>query len=122
MSEEYKNKYEELMKRCAEFAKEVCPPTPYQQGFQDGWAAAKKEFDKDKTYVPNTTKPAKTMDLQWPRDYQDYQTTPFPPSQIKSICTKCGVDLYKLTHYVCNSPSCPSQIRWSSITTKGSTT
>jgi len=104
-SEEYKKKYEELMKRCAEFVHEVCPPTPYQQGFQDGWAAAKKEFDK--TYVPDTTKPARTMDIQWPRDIQPLMprtTNPWPPTN--NICRVCSQDLSKLTHYVCYHPNC----------------
>jgi hypothetical protein len=51
-SDEYKKKYEELQKRCAEFMQEFAIPSPYELGFKAGWEAAKQEFHKDNTYVP----------------------------------------------------------------------
>jgi hypothetical protein len=75
MEDNYKHKYDALMERCVKFMSEFAPPSPYELGFKAGWEAAKQEFHKDNTYVPDTTKPAKTLDIQWPRDY----TTPFPP-------------------------------------------
>lgn len=115
-SEEYKKKYEELQKRCAEFMQEFAPPSPYELGFKAGWEAAKKEFHKDNTYVPDTTKPARTMDIQWPRDYPvnpvPRTTNPWPPTN--NICRGCGQDLNNLTHYVCYQAGCPSQIRFTS--------
>jgi len=104
-SEEYKKKYDELMKRCAEFMQEFAPPSPYELGFKAGWEEARKQYDK--TYVPDTTKqgPARTMDLQWPRDKMAW---PWPPTftQVNNICRTCGQDLSKLTHYVCYHPNC----------------
>jgi len=119
MTENYKHKYDALMERCAKFMSEFAPPSPYELGFKAGWEAAKQEFHKDNTYVPDTTKPARTMDLQWPRDQQvrlQYTTTPWPPGATDrtyghNICTRCGQDLNKLTHYVCYMPNCPSQMR-----------
>jgi hypothetical protein len=122
MTDDYKSKYDDLMKRCADFMRDFAPPSPYELGFKAGWEAAKQEFHKDNTYVPDTTKqsPIRTMDLQWPRDYPN-TTNPWPPN---NICSTCRIDLNKATHYVCNHPKCTSQIRWSSaaIVTKGSTT
>jgi hypothetical protein len=113
-SDEYKKKYEDLLKRCAEFTKEFSPPSPYELGFKAGWEAAKQEFNKDKTHVPDTTKqhqPAKTMDIQWPKDnygitYTDHSVIP---------CHTCGIDLSKLPNYVCMLSPCPSQIKTSNI-------
>jgi hypothetical protein len=128
MTEDYKSKYDALMERCAKFMSEFAPPSPYELGFKAGWEAAKQEFDKDNTYVPDTTKPAQTMDIQWPRDKMAWPwppamvptTTPFPPPKYTdhSIpCHKCNIDLAKNTHYNCLDNNCPSQIRWSSIST-----
>jgi hypothetical protein len=106
-SDEYKQKYDDLMQRCAEFMRDFAPPSPYELGFKAGWEAAKQEFCKDNTYVPDTTKPARTMDLQWPRDNQAWPTiptTPFPP--VNNMCRTCGQDLSKLTQYVCYHPNC----------------
>jgi len=118
MTEDYKHKYEDLIKRCAEFMQEFAPPSPYELGFKAGWEAAKQEFCKDNTYVSDTTKPAKTMDIQWPRDqvYQWPTTAPWPPGSLDrtyghNICVGCGKDLNKPIHYVCHMPSCPSQMR-----------
>jgi len=125
-SDEYKKKYEDLLKRCAEFTKEFSPPTEFERGFKCGWEMAKQEFNKNKTYVPDTTKtdeywnskfpskqhqPAQTMDLQWPRDkygnkYTDHSVIP---------CHTCGIDLSKLPNYVCMLSPCPSQIKTSNI-------
>lgn len=110
MSEDYKSKYDDLMKRCAEFMKDFAPPSPYELGFKAGWEAAKQEFHKDNTYVPDTTKPAKTMDIQWPRDKMAWPwpptTTPWPPGSISNICRVCNLDLNKVTNYVCYHPNC----------------
>jgi hypothetical protein len=108
-SEEYKRKYEDLLKRCAEFTKEFSPPSPYELGFKAGWEAAKQEFNKDKTYVPDTTKqhqPAQTMDIQYGIQYTDHSIIP---------CHGCGIDLSKLPNYVCMLSPCPSQIKTSNI-------
>ena len=126
-SEEYKQKYEALMERCAKFMSEFAPPSPYEIGFKAGWEAAKQEFHKGNTYVPDTTKPAKTMDLQWPRDKESWPpitTTPWPPghNERSHFCSLCRIDLNKNTHYVCVHPNCTSQIRFTSIVTKDSTT
>ena len=117
-SEEYKQKYEDLMKRCSDFMRDFAPPSPYELGFKAGWEAAKQEFHKNNTYVPDTTKPARTLDIQWPRDQQAWPvprtTTPWPPGSLDrtyghSICAGCGHDLNKLTNYVCYMSNCPSQ-------------
>jgi len=131
MSDDYKNKYDALMERCAKFMSEFAPPSPYELGFKAGWEAAKQEFHKDNTYVPDTTKPAKTMDIQWPRDKMAWPwpptmvptTTPWPPgyNDRKYPCPTCQIDLTKNYAYVCYHPNCPSQIRFTSIT-KDSTT
>ena len=113
MTDEYKQKYDDLMKRCADFMQEFAPPSPYELGFKAGWEEARKQYDK--TYVPDTTKqvPAHTMDLQWPRDKMAWPWPPtFPP--VNNICRGCGQDLNKLTHYVCYQAGCPSQIRFTS--------
>ena len=109
MSEDYKSKYDDLMKRCAEFMSEFAPPSPYELGFKAGWEAAKQEFHKDNTYVPDTTKPAKTMDIQWPRDQKvwlQHTTTPWPPGSISNVCRICNLELNKVTNYVCYHPNC----------------
>ena len=115
MTDDYKQKYDDLMKRCAEFMEEWnVRPTPYQQGFQDGWEAAKKEFDKDKTYVPDTTKPAKTMDIQYYPAWTVPRTTnPWPPNTVVyQACGVCGIggDINKAMAYVCNNPKCPTRV------------
>jgi len=111
MTDDYKHKYEDLMKRCAEFMQEFAPPSPYELGFKAGWEAAKQEFCKDDTYVPDTTKPAKTMNIQWPKDqvYQWPTTAPWPP-QVQ--CGVCGIasGINKAMSYVCNNPQCPTRV------------
>ena len=101
MSEDYKSKYDDLMKRCAEFMKDFAPLSPYELGFKAGWEAAKQEFHKDNTYVPDTTKPAKTLDIQWP------PTMPV----VYQACGVCGIGggINKAMGYVCNNPQCPLQ-------------
>lgn len=108
-SDEYKQKYEALMERCSKFMSEFAPPSPYELGFKAGWEAAKKEFHKDNTYVPDTTKPAKTMDLQWPR--------PWPP-KVYQACSVCGMggDINKAMSFVCNNPNCPTRVTCTSTT------
>ena len=114
-SDEYKQKYEDLMKRCADFMSDFAPPSPYELGFKAGWEAAKQEFHKDNTYVPDTTKPAKTMDLQWPRDQQAWPvprtTNPWPP-KVYQACGVCGIggDINKAMSFVCNNPRCPTRV------------
>ena len=114
MTDDYKQKYEDLMKRCADFMSEFAPPSPYELGFKAGWEAAKQEFDKG--HVKPVVGPAETMDLQWPNRVPT--TAPFPPKYTdRSIpCHKCNIDLAKNTHYVCFDNNCPSQIRFSSLT------
>jgi hypothetical protein len=123
MTDEYKQKYDDLMKRCAEFMQEFAPPSPYELGFKAGWEAAKKEFHKDNTYVPDTTKPAKTMDIQWPRDYPAWPvprtTNPWPPNTVVyQACGVCGIggDINKAMAYVCNNPQCPTRVTCTSTT------
>jgi hypothetical protein len=113
MTDEYKQKYDDLMKRCAKFMSEFAPPSPYELGFKAGWEAAKQEFHKDNTYVPDTTKPARTMDIQWPRDYENLPPRTISPKyNDHSIpCHTCHIDLAKQTSYVCHQPNCPSQIK-----------
>ena len=91
MTDDYKQKYEDLMKRCEEF---------------NIW------FEDHKRRANNS--PGTTI---FPT------TTPWPPGSLsRNICMGCGQDLSKLTHYVCHMPTCPSQIRWSSVTTTGTAT
>jgi len=123
MTDGYKEKYEDLMKRCAEFMKDFAPPSPYELGFKAGWEAAKQEFHKDNTYVPDTTKPAKTMDLQWPRDHPvnpvPRTTNPWPPNTVVyQACGVCGIggDINKAMSYVCNNPQCPTRVTCTSNT------
>jgi hypothetical protein len=114
MTDDYKQKYDDLMKRCAEFMQEFAPPSPYELGFKAGWEAAKQEFHKDNTYVPDTTKPAETMDIQWPRDKM---TWPWPP-KVYQACGVCGIggDINKAMGYVCNNPQCPTRVTCVSTT------
>jgi hypothetical protein len=124
-SDEYKQKYEALMERCSKFMSEFAPPSPYELGFKAGWEAAKQEFHKDNTYVPDTTKPAKTMDLQWPRDKMAW---PWPPTIVPTIpavyqqCGVCGIqgDINKAMSFVCNNPNCPTRV--TCISTTGTST
>jgi hypothetical protein len=120
MTEDYKHKYDALMERCAKFMSEFAPPSPYELGFKAGWEAAKQEFHKDNTYVPDTTKPAKTMDIQWPRDYPN-TTNPWPPhTVVYQACGVCGIgDINKATGYVCYNPKCPTRV---TCTTTGTAT
>jgi len=107
-SDEYKKKYDDLLKRCAEFTKEFSPQTEFERGFKCGWDMAEKKFNADKTYVPNTTKqhqPAKTMNIQWPRD----------AAHSIPCCPACGIDLSKVKNYTCMLTHCPSQIKLSNI-------
>jgi len=122
-TDDYKKKYDELMKRCADFMQDFAQPSDYERGFRDGWEAGKKEFYKDKTYVPDTTKPAKTMDLQRPRDQEAWPvprtTNPWPPTVQCGVCG-IGGDINKAMSYVCNNPQCPTRV--TCISTKGTTT
>jgi hypothetical protein len=87
--------------------------------------AKTKEFHKDNTYVPDTTKPAKTMDIQWPRDQQAWPvprtTNPWPPN-VYQACGVCGIggDINKGMSFVCNNPQCPTRVTCTSTT--GTTT
>ena len=125
MTDEYKNKSDALMERCAKFMSEFAPPSPYELGFKAGWEAAKKEFHKDNTYVPDTTKPARTEDLQWPRDKMAWPrpptTTPWPQPMYQA-CGVCGVggDIYKAMSFVCTNPQCPTRV--TCISTTGTAT
>ena len=80
MSDDYKQKYEDLMKRCEEF----------NIWFEDH---KRKSGNLTPTFIPTTT--------------------PWPPIGIQytynRICAGCGMDLNKLTNYVCYMPNCPSQ-------------
>ena len=86
MTDDYKQKYEDLMKRCEEF---------------NIW------FEDHKRKMNRNLGPARTEDIQWPRDIQPLMprtTNPWPPTN--NICKVCGQDLSKLTHYVCYHPNC----------------
>lgn len=108
-SDEHKKKMEELAQRCAEFMKDFAPPSPYELGFKAGWEAAKKEFQKDNTYVPDTTKgPYKTMDIMWPDRMPT--TLPFPPSYYVNRCGTCNIEFKGVMGYVCNHPNCPTKV------------
>jgi hypothetical protein len=99
-SDEYKKKYDDLMQRCAEFAKEFSPPTEFERGFKCGWEMAEKKFKDNNTYVPDTTKqPTQTIGFQY---------TSIP-------CPACGIDFSKTKNYVCMLSHCPSQIKASNI-------
>jgi hypothetical protein len=76
----------------------------YARGFKDGWDAALKSLDK--TYVPDTTKPARTLDINWP-------DRP-PPGGWNSmaVCTVCNMNTSNLTHYVCPQTNCPGRAIW----------
>lgn len=109
MTEDYKHKYDALMERCAKFMSEFAPPSPYELGFKAGWEAAKQEFHKDNTYVPDTTKPAKTLDIMWPDRIPT--TTPWPPTMYQA-CSVCGMgsELNKAMSFVCNNLQCPTKV------------
>jgi hypothetical protein len=106
MIDDYKKKYDELMKRCADFMQDFAQPSDYERGFRDGWEAGKKEFE-DKTYVPDTTKRT---------------TNPWPPKTVVyQGCSVCGMgDINKAMSYVCNNPQCPTKV--TCISTTGTTT
>jgi hypothetical protein len=88
-SEDYKKKYEELMKRCEEF---------------NIWF----ESHKRKMNINLPPGPAKTMDLQWPRDKKAW---PWPPTLFQ-VCSVCGIgsELNKAMSFVCNNPQCPTRV------------
>jgi hypothetical protein len=76
----------------------------YARGFKDGWDAALKSLDK--TYVPDTTKPAKTLDICWP-------DRPPPGGWNRmAVCTVCNMNTSNLTHYVCPQTNCPGRAIW----------
>ena len=106
MTDDYKQKYDDLMKRCAEFMREFAPPSSYELGFKAGWEAAKQEFHKDNTYVLDTTKRT---------------TNPWPP-KVYQVCSVCGMgsELNKAMSFVCNNPQCPTRV--TCISTTGTTT
>ena len=118
-SDDYKQKYDELMKRCADFMQDFAQPSDYERGFRDGWEAGKKEFDRDKTYVPDTTKHdfSKKPAITWPRDYPN-TTNPWPPKTVVyQGCSVCGMgDINKAMAYVCNNPKCPTRVTCISTT------
>ena len=103
MTDDYKKKYEDLIKRCADFMQDFAQPSDYERGFRDGWEAGKKESE-DKTYVPDTTKRT---------------TNPWPLYQACGVCG-IGGDINKAMSYVCNNPQCPTRV--TCISTKGTTT
>ena len=93
-SDDYKQKYEDLMKRCEQF---------------NIW------FEDHKRRANNS--PGTTI---FPT------TAPWPPIGLQytynNICSGCGQDLNKLTHYVCYMSNCPSQMRVTCISTTGTAT
>ena len=81
MTDDYKQKYEDLMKRCEEF----------NIWFEDH---KRRSGHLTPTVIPTTA--------------------PWPPGSLDrtygyNICGGCGMDLNKLTNYVCYMPNCPSQ-------------
>ena len=98
MNDDYKQKYEELMQRCEEF---------------NVWFEEHKKKMGIRIIPIQPLGPAKTMDIMWPDRIPT--TTPWPPIGFQytynNVCTLCRIDLNKATHYVCNHPTCPSQIK-----------
>ena len=94
MNDDYKQKYEELMKRCEEF---------------NIWFEEHKKKMGVRIIPTQPLGPIKTMDIMWPDRIPT--TLPFPPIHYNNICTLCRIDLNKATHYVCHHPTCPSQIK-----------
>lgn len=91
-SEEYKKKYEELQKRCADFMKNFAQPSDYERGFRDGWEAAKQEFEKNKTKI--------------------YPPIPMPPINTIPVmrCGVCAMEFKNAMGYVCHHPNCPTRV------------
>lgn len=55
----------------------------YKKGWYDGYQAAQRDLTNTQHYIP-----------------------PINPA----VCKGCGMDLRKMTHYVCNLSSCPSKV------------
>jgi hypothetical protein len=75
MTDDYKQKYDDLMKRCEEFMRDFAPPSPYELGFKAGWEAAMASKKIETVVVP--TQIAKTEDIMWPDRY--------PPTMVDTI-------------------------------------
>lgn len=92
MTDDYKQKYEDLMKRCEEF---------------NIW------FEEHKRKMKRNLGPAKTEDIQWPRDKESWPpitTAPWPPGSFdpwNAVCETCRLSMTNKSNYVCNIPSCP---------------
>lgn len=88
----------------------------YARGFKDGWDAAIKSLDK--TYVPDSTKPAKTLDICWPDRPPPggWKIADFPGGSWKIgdslTCSVCNMNTSNLTHYVCPQTNCPGRAIW----------
>ena len=93
----------------------------YKRGWYDGYQAAQN--DSTRIYPTQPLGPAKTMDLQWPRDQQAWPvprtTNPWPLYQACGVCG-IGGDINKAMSYVCNNPQCPTRV--TCISTTGTTT
>ena len=76
----------------------------YARGFKDGWDAALKSLDK--TYVLDSTKPAKTLDICWP------DRPPPGGWNNMAVCAVCNMNTSNLTHYVCPHTNCPGRAIW----------
>jgi predicted Zn-ribbon and HTH transcriptional regulator len=59
------------------------PSDEYKRGWYDGYQAAQRDLTNTKHYIP-----------------------PINPA----VCKGCGMDLRKMTHYVCNLSSCPTRV------------
>jgi len=81
MTDDYKQKYEDLMKRCEEF----------NIWFEEH---KRKSGHLTPTVIPTTAPWPPVIGLQYTHN---------------SICSGCGMDLNKLTNYVCYMTNCPSQ-------------
>ena len=90
-SDDYKQKYEDLMKRCEEF---------------NIWFEEHKKKMGVRIIPTQPLGPIRTEDIMWPDRMPT--TTPFPPSHY-SGCKLCRMDLNRATQYVCHHPNCPSQ-------------
>ena len=81
-SDDYKQKYEELMQRCEEF---------------NIWF---EEHKRKSGYLTPTVIPTTTP---WPPIGFQYT--------YNNVCKLCKIDLNRATQYVCHHPNCPSQIK-----------
>jgi hypothetical protein len=126
MTDGYKEKYEDLMKRCADFMSDFAPPSNYELGFKAGYDAAmalrKTEivtapiqtgkigitYTDYTTPYPITNTMASTITVD-PNKLTNLSVTPPRYNDHSIICPYCRLDLNKVGQYTCYIPNCPSQ-------------